>query len=577
MKLKYKFFIIFFLISNMPLIAVSFFSYGRYTSLIKTQLDQVSQTLVENAVQNTNDSISNINQITEIFTFYSESHDSIVDNLKKYTGKHSYTSYDVFESNKNIKFICQNLIYSSDYIRGIFIFTPAGETLGYGYGDSIDIFPNYSPFDDEWYLKAVAEQGHIYIDGPSTKNYLINASTSITFCRSLYDVYSHEFLGVLIIDCSPNVFDLRGINTMPQNVMLSIEGRDNQILYSNINDLPYDFSNASTIVLKEALTLEPLSLSVAINYDALYKEFGTSRILLIAFAIVCAAIFLIISFVLSNSLTQPISFLSARMHKHNSNDYIFEPKYLNRTDEIGILFNEYNSMLQEIDSYFKKEFQNKLITLDSQMKALEAQINSHFLYNTLESINSIATIEGVKKISIMSCALGNMFRYSIKTQSELVSVSDELQHVNDYLSIQLIRFSNRFKVETDIDEHLRQQRVLKLILQPITENALFHGLNYCSAGDFIKISAYIKDNMLYIAVTDNGSGMDEIQLTTLQQSLLEPAQFTELGHRNKQSIGLKNIHSRIALYYGQTYGLTISSLLGTGTTVTIKVPVLEEV
>lgn len=577
MKLKYKFFIIFFLISNIPLFIVTLFAYNRYTGLLESQLDQVSRNLIDSAAEAADSALGDINRITEIFTFYSESRNSIVDDLKKYTGTRSYTTYDVFESNKNIKFICQNLIYSAGYINGIFVFTPSGEILGYGYGSSIDIYPNYNPRNDSWYQNTLSLKGKIYIDGTSTKNYIINASPSITFCRALYDVYSHEFLGVLITDCSPEIFDLQSINTMPENVMLSIEGAHDQILYSNALDLPYDFSNDSTVVSRRPLSLGALTLVTAINYDALYREFGTSRILFITITVVCSLIFVVISFVLSGSLTRPISFLSNLMGRHKSNDYITDTRYLKRTDEIGILFNEYNSMLQELDSYIKKEYQNKLITLDSQMKSLEAQINSHFLYNTLESINSMAEIEGIESISVMSMALGNMFRYSIKTKSELVTVTDELNHVKDYVSIQKIRFSNRFRVELNIPEELLLKKILKLILQPIVENALYHGLNYCKAGDIICISAVIKTNILYISVSDNGCGMDREQLQALRSSLAEPAQFTELGQRNKQSIGLKNIHSRIELYYGQGYGLSIISEKGNGTTVTIRLPVFEEV
>lgn len=574
MKLKYKFFIIFFLISNIPLISISYFSYSRYTTLLKTQLDQVSQTLIQNAVKTTNDSIEHINQITNIFSFYSESHDSIVNDLKKYTKEGSYTAYDIFLSNQSIKFICQNLIYSSDFINGIFVFTPSGESLGYGYGNSIDIYPGYSPVNDEWYKKTIAEQGKIFIDGTSDKEYLINGSSSITFCRALYDVYSHQFLGVLVIDCSPEVFNLEKVNTLPQNVMLSVEGSRNQILYSNVNDLPKDFLNASTLVIKESLSLEPLSLSAAINYRALYDEFGASRIFLIVIAIACAILFLLISYVLSTYLTQPISFLSRRMAQNKSNDYISETNYLKRTDEIGVLFNEYNLMLADLNQYFKNEYQYKLITLDSQMKSLEAQIHSHFLYNTLESINSIAEIEGVERISIMSMALGNMFRYSIKTQSELVTIADEIHHVKDYISIQQIRFANRFQVDFDVPDDLIQKKILKLILQPIVENAFYHGLKYCSAGNLIKISVSTSNHILSLTVFDNGCGMNEEQLSHLNQLLTEPAKFTEIGRRTGQSIGLKNIHSRISLYYGQPYGLLIQSKENEGTEITIRLPLI---
>lgn len=575
MKLRYKFFIIFILLSNIPLIIIAYFAYNRYTVLIEDQLDQVSENLIDNAVETTDSAILNINRVAEIFTFYSESNDAIVDDLKKYTKGRKYTSYDIFLSNRNIKFICQNLIYSSEYINGIFVFTPSGEALGYGYGNNINIFPNYIPFEDEWYINTVNSEGKTYIDGLSTKHYLIGAAPSITFCRALYDVYTHEFLGVLIVDCSPDIFDLSSLNTMPDNVMLSIQGEHDQILYSNAESLPYNFSNKSTVIVKRKLSHDDLTLVAAINYDALYDEFGTSRTLFIIIASICAVIFIVISIVLSNYLTKPIAYLSTYMSKYKSHNFIKRVKYLNRTDEIGILFNEYNSMIDELDTYIKREYQNKLITLDSQMKSLEAQINSHFLYNTLESINSIAEIEGVESISIMSMALGNMFRYSIKTKSELVQIADELKHVKDYISIQQIRFSNRFHVDIDIPEDMLELKVLKLILQPIVENALYHGLNYCSSGNLIKIFARLDGNILYISISDNGCGMSEAVLTKLNKNLLEPAQFTELGQRNKQSIGLKNIHSRIELYYGKNYGLLIDSRENHGTTVTIRLPILN--
>lgn len=363
---------------------------------------------------------------------------------------------------------------------------------------------------------------------------------------------------------------------MPENVLLSIEGSRGNILYSNVMDLPNNFSNASTVVSKSPLALDSLTLVTAINYDALYKEFGASRIILITFTLVCSLIFIVISFVLSESLTRPISFLSRLMARHASDGRTSNCRYFKRTDEIGILFNEYNSMLQELDSHIKREYQNKLITLDSQMKSLEAQINSHFLYNTLESINSMAEIEGIESISVMSMALGNMFRYSIKTKSELVTMAEELNHVKDYVSIQQIRFSNRFHVDLEVPEALLSKKVLKLILQPIVENALYHGLHSCRFGDAIRICAQLNDRILSISVSDNGCGMTKEQLNSLCDSLAEPARFTELGQRNKQSIGLKNIHSRIELYYGQGYGLSIKSQEGRGTEVTIRLPVLQE-
>jgi two-component system sensor histidine kinase YesM len=210
------------------------------------------------------------------------------------------------------------------------------------------------------------------------------------------------------------------------------------------------------------------------------------------------------------------------------------------------------------------------------MKSLEAQINSHFLYNTLESINSIAEIEEVESIATMSLALGNMFRYSIKTKSELVTIADELRHVNDYVSIQKIRFDNKFDLVVEIPKEMYPMRVLKLILQPIVENALYHGLQYCNFGRKITIRGNTNGAVIFLEVLDDGIGMIPEQLGKLRESLNEKPHFTELGQRNKQSIGLKNIHSRIELYYGEGYGLSVESEYHQGTKITIKLPALQD-
>ncbi|WP_180272729.1 sensor histidine kinase [Konateibacter massiliensis] len=575
MKLKTKFLIIFLLISNIPILIITSYTYNKYTELIHAQTTQVSENVFNNAKEFANSSIANINHIAEIFSFYSGSNDTIIEDLKKYAkSDDDYTPYDLFQSNNNLKFICQNLIYSSSYINGIFVFTPSGAILGYGYGGGIDIRPDYLPFDDEWYQNTVALKGKTYVDGVTKKDFLLRGEPSISFSRALYDVYTHEFLGVLFIDCSEGVFDLSSVNTLPSLMLLSIQDENGYILYTNVDDLVDNFTSKTTQKKSVSLDIDGLTLHSAVNYTHLYQQFNYTRTLIIVIGIICAVVFFVISILLSHSLTQPITYLSNKMSNRLGHNKVNREKYLIRTDEIGILANEYNHMIDELDTFIKNEYQNKLITLDSQMKSLEAQINSHFLYNTLESINSIAEIEEVESIAVMSLALGNMFRYSIKTQSELVTIEDELNHVRDYVAIQKIRFDNKFDLVIDLPEGMPSLRVLKLIMQPIVENALYHGLNYCNLGSYIKIHGYVKESNIYIDICDDGAGMSREQVLDLENSFQETAQFTELGHRNKQSIGLKNIHTRIALYYGQGYGLSVQSTPGEGTIITIKLPLL---
>lgn len=576
MQLKTKFLIIFILLSNIPIIIITTFTYNRYTQLVDQQISDVSSHIHEKALEKANSNLHNIHHIAEIFNFYSESQDSIVDDIKKYTTPNNYSAYDIFTSNQNIKFLCKNLIYSFDYINAIYLFTPSGVTLGYAYGDSIDIDYDYLPFSDSWYNKTLQLEGGTYIDGISEKPFILHARPSISFSRALYDVYSHDFLGVLYIDCSPSVFDMSSVNTLPDTMVLGIENTmTGYFLYSNIDDVYQELPRNPISTQSTELQIPSLKLISATNYTKLYRAFSYTRILIIVIAILCSFLFVMVSLLLSRYLTQPITYLSSNMNQMKRHHSMSPNKYLNRSDEIGVLYNEYYSMLQELDTYIKEQYENRLILLDSQMRSLEAQINSHFLYNTLESINSIAEIEEVDDISTMSLALGSMFRYSIKTKSELVTLEDEIQHVNNYLSIQKIRYGHSFQVQLNIAQDLYTYKVLKLILQPIIENALLHGIHQYAMGGFIQISAYIENTSFIIDVHDNGKGMDHETLIRLRELLTHKAEITELGKRNKESIGLKNVHSRMELYYGKGYGLSIKSSSPEGTTIRLICPIIK--
>lgn len=572
MKLKTKFLIIFLFISIIPIVIITTFTYNRYSRLVENQTTQVADNIFEKAVVETNTTIANIKHIGEIF---SEQESSIIKDLKKYT-TNQYTNNDILESNHNISYICKNFVFPFDYINSIFIFTPNGPVLGYAYENGISIRPSYLPGNDTWYKETLALKGGYYISGISEKDFIVNTSSSISFSKALYDANTNEFLGILFIDCKPFVFDLSNVNTLPDIAMLAIENQFGHILYSNVNSLKTELTPKNAHVQTTPCGMEGLRLIFAVNYNDLYNDFQFTRNMILAIAIICSLVFLVISLFFSHSITRPITHLSRKMALRIGQNLETAPKYLERTDEIGILYNEYNRMLKTQQKYIENELQSKLIALDSQMKSLEAQINSHFLFNTLESINSIAELEEVESISTMSLALGNMFRYSIKTQSELVTFGEELSHVNNYIAIQKIRFEGRFELILNIPPDAYSLRVLKLILQPIVENAFYHGLKYCTCGSCITISLTCNNKLIYIDISDDGVGMTKEQLEELQNRLKEKAEFTELGHRNKQSIGLSNIHTRISLYYGEGYGLHIDSAKGVGTTIRIKLPVLPD-
>lgn len=577
MKLRTRFFLIFSILAVIPLLILTEYSYVRYRDITYERMDELSENLFQNAVTQTNNMLSTVQTSISYLTFYSNENDySVIENLRPYAEEDTQlTAYDTFRTTQHLNGVFQNIMASYDYITGIYIFTPSDVTFSCSQSSNI-LSSRYSPKGKNWYENTLSQNGHFYVSAFMDPDMFIGeVEDAVYFSLSINDLYTNEFLGVILVSCDSDIFDLSTVNTMPETTLLYISSKEtNYTLYSNIDELPESFSGTDAKIKKTDLAVDSLELTAAFDYDSLYAEFSLTGALFLVVAFTCILIFLVLAYVMTKNMIRPLEELSTTMSRQGK-DLSFYSPYMNRTDEIGTLYNEYSNMLEELNASIKRDYQDKLNILDAQMKSLEARINSHFLFNTLESINSMAEIDENEDIATMSLALGNMFRYAIKTPSEIVTLQDEINHVKDYVSIQAIRFSNKFTLTLDIPDELYQQKVLKLILQPLVENSFYHGLNYCTAGDNITIQAKRDSSILYITVSDNGQGMTQEVLDELRAKLSEEASFTELGHRNKQGIGLKNIHSRIELYYGRGYGLSITSTPGKDTSITIKIPVLQ--
>lgn len=578
MKLRTKVFLAFSTLAACCLVVLTIFSYQRYTQTIYQRMDDISSRLFENSQETTNKTLDSIRQTTNFFNFYYNDGTSIIQDFRRYNDPEDRPdTYDFYLSSRNFSRICQSLLFQNEYIYGIYIFTPSGYIFNYTNGQNGTVLNSYEFQQDSWYQETVDLNGQFYISTVDKHGIFTGDRRTVFFSQYLKDVYTHDPLGVLMIDCDPDIFDLSAINTMSDITLLTIDNTmTNDVLYTNYDEIDRSFSEKTRNVMRENLNLSPLRLTMVVDYDSLFREFNVTGMLMILVSAVCIISFMICAYFVSQSLVKPIEHLSRKMASQKGHALISSTRHLDRTDEIGTLYNEYNAMVESLNSAIKQDYEDKLVILDAQMKSLEARINSHFLFNTLESINSMAELDDNEQIATMSLALGNMFRYTLKTQSELVTVEQELEHVQDYVSIQQIRFSYRFSLNVDMSEEFRQQKVLKLILQPLVENALYHGLEYCTKGDAISITGFTMDNFIYIDVHDNGVGMDSDTLENIRKSLNEEASFTELGHRNKQSIGLKNIHSRIELYYGRGYGLTITSSPGEWTNIRIKLPIVKQ-
>jgi len=283
---------------------------------------------------------------------------------------------------------------------------------------------------------------------------------------------------------------------------------------------------------------------------------------------ICGLLSFMVALILSNDISRPIRKLVKSMSHVKEGNFDINISY-NRNDEFAFLVQQYKSMINEIkeliDKLYISELRQKEVELKAreyELKALQAQINPHFLYNTLDSVNWLALKYNANDISIMVKSLSNFFRYSLSKGKSEITLEEEKGQVESYLTIQSIRFKEKLNYKIDFSEEILKCKTVKLILQPIVENAIIHGIERRKSGGFINISGYKKEDYIEITVSDNGEGADVEKLNNLLLDKTVEDSF----------FGTRNVNDRIKQFFGEEYGLNFCNNEEGGLTVVIKIP-----
>lgn len=291
-----------------------------------------------------------------------------------------------------------------------------------------------------------------------------------------------------------------------------------------------------------------------VSYDSIHNTLQNAVILSILLMAICFGGVLFLSKYMIGSLTKPFTSLLLKMKRFgkgeslNPGDLGLKTSYSSRTDEIGMLHKQFDLMVLQITRLINDNYTYQLLAKDSQIKALEMQINPHFLYNTLESINWRAKAIGETEISMMVEALGNLFRAVLSQPMETFTLEQELELIKYYLTIQEYRFDNRLIYHMDIDHTISHAKVPKMMIQPLVENAISHGMEASLGKCYINITIASEENDIFIYVRNSGSYFEEDLLAKLEHQVITPR---GLG------IGLLNINQRIKLMFGDGYGLEL--------------------
>ena len=237
-----------------------------------------------------------------------------------------------------------------------------------------------------------------------------------------------------------------------------------------------------------------------------------------------------------------------------------------KDDEFGRLGEEFNEMLDKIENLIMAQYQSKLLINNAKYKALQAQINPHFLYNTLDTMSSIASMQQCHTVSALCKALSNQFRYSLDMKDPLATIEGEFIHLKNYLHIMNVRMQNSIAIEIALDNNLLHELIPRISIQPLVENSILHGLKNKHGDKKIWIEVKALEHDIVISVKDNGVGMNERNINLkLENSELDVLE-------QSSSIGLNNINARVKLLFGKDYGVRVESVIGTGSTVFLHIP-----
>ena len=298
------------------------------------------------------------------------------------------------------------------------------------------------------------------------------------------------------------------------------------------------------------------------------KDLAGIQYLTVIIIVLTIIIGVTVSVIIAQSLILPLENTVNALEKFSRGDFAVRLKE-NRCDEIGKLNRIFNKAIKEINELMQKVTQSEILNKEMEFKTLQSQMNPHFLYNTLDTINWLAFKEKQTEICNLVAAISSLIRASISNKKSIITIEQELDYVKNYIYIQHIRYKDRFDTIYDIDESLLKQAVPKLIIQPIVENAIIHGIENSKNKNLLYISVKRENECIIIIVKDTGIGMTDEKVSELLKEPLNAEGDEQKAHTN---LGLYAVHKRIQLMYGDLYGLTVHSQAGEGTTVTLHIP-----
>jgi len=442
----------------------------------------------------------------------------------------------------------------------------------------------------EWYRRAIEDPGRAVVSSSNVQNVIDGwYRWVITLSRTINDPATGEEYGVMLVDLNFSV-----IRRLLSRVVLGRRGYlfvvdseggivyhpRQELIYSELEreyiDTAVATRNGSFSVTDEkgerlytvSTSLRTGWRTVGVNYvSELVENRRTIQRYYVSWTVICIVLAIFIAVLISHRLSMPILRLRSTMRVVEQGNFDVTTD-ITRRDEIGDLARDFNIMIARIKELVRTNAREQEEKRKSELMALQNQITPHFLYNTLDSIVWMAEGQRNEEVVKMVSALARLLRLSISRGEELVAIRDEIAHIGHYLTIQKMRYRDKLDFDISVEEEILGLYVPKVILQPLVENAIYHGIKNNDEGGCVTVRGSSNNGTVVLSVGDDGVGMTKVQIEGI---LAEGATA-----RQQRRVGVRNVHDRIQLYFGADYGLRFFSETGRGTTVEIHLPRVEQ-
>lgn len=541
----------------------------------------------EQVVNNLEAFFSNLSKTTNI-PYYDYNRNNTI--AKKYNGISSNQLDTVNELDYSDTYDFFNKLFSIyDYLESIYMYQfDDGVVFREGYNYYKD--GRYMLEEEAWYDQVISADGEeVFIGIHENEQLYPEGAPVVSVARLLKKTYTNDHVGIIVINMYPDKLNqiVKQVDTA-FNLHHIIIDENNRVIYSDdknqigevaddivVNkgdrDVIYEktiYQGENSILIYGESQYTGWQVVSVIAEEELFKDINSVLVLILWVDIILVGIGILSALLIAQSFYRPIKTLDTSMRLVEEGDFKAFVEN-NSKDEIGHLSQTFNHMIQQVESLIEQRANEAEEKRVAELNALQSQINPHFMYNTLNVIKWMAKMQGADTITKSLDQFIHLLNFCAKTKVEFITIGEEIRFIESYVGLLRLRYYNRFEIIIDIDHEIYDYYMIKFLLQPFVENAIFHGLTGSNNDYYLKIVADLMDDAIVFKVIDNGIGIDEYTVEGIMKG--------EHKQKSMNAIGIKNVLDRIKLHHGQTYGVKIESILGEGTAISIRIPVIKNV